>query len=78
MSENRIVRHAPGELIDFETLFVENAAFKDGVPKKTGRMERVDYISDVYEDGVADPKYCNVYLPGCYDPEDKERRYNVL
>ncbi len=78
MSGKRIITSKPGEIIDFETMFVENPAFESGTPKKVGRVERVDYTSDVYEDGVTYPKYCNVYLPWCYDPADKSRRYNVL
>lgn len=72
------VRHAPGELIDFETLFVKYRAFENGVPAKRGRVERVDYTSNVYEDGKVYDKYCNVYLPWCYDPGDSSRKYNVL
>lgn len=69
----------PGEIIDFETVFVENPAISGNpAPKRVGRVERVDYTTDVYEDGVTYPKYCNVYLPYCYDPEDKSRKYNVL
>ncbi len=78
MSEKKIIRKAPGEVIDFETVFVENPDFETKTPTRTGRVERVDYTSDVYEDGVTYPKYCNVYLPWCYDPADKSRRYNVL
>jgi len=74
---NKIVRTAPGEVIPFETVFEEIPEIVD-VPDRVGRVERVDYTTDVYEDGVTYPKYCNVYLPYCYDPEDKTRRYNVL
>ena len=77
MSEKKTIIHKPGEVIDFETVFVENPDIK-GEPTKTGRVERVDYTTDVYEDGVTYPKYCNVYLPYCYDPADKTRKYNVL
>lgn len=77
MSEKKTIVHKPGELIDFETVFVENPDIK-GAPAKTGRVERVDYTTSVYEDGVTYAKYCNVYLPYCYDPNDKERKYNVL
>lgn len=68
----------PGEVIDFETSFIENMAFENKEPKRVGRFERVEYTSDVYEDGKVYPKYCMVYLPWCYDPEDKEKKYNVL
>lgn len=77
MSEMRTVITKPGEIIDFETVFVENSAIA-GDPVRKGHMERVDYTTDVYEDGVIYPKYCNVYLPYCYDANDKERKYNVL
>lgn len=67
----------PGEVIDFPTLFEENTAIA-GTPSRMGRVERVDYTTDVYEDGITYPKYCYVYLPYCYDEKDTERKYNVL
>ena len=73
----KTVIHPAGELIDFETRFIENPAI-GGKPEKVGRFERVDYTTDVYEDGKTYQKYCNVYLPWCYDPEDKTRKYNVM
>ena len=78
MSEFRKVISKPGEIIDFETVFEENPYLRTGVPKKKGTVERVDYTTAVYEDGVTYPKYCYVYLPYGYDPEDKEKKYNVL
>lgn len=74
----RTVITKPGEIIDFETVYVENPAFEEAAPKRVGRVERVDYTTDVYEDGKTYPKYCNVYLPYCYDAADKSRKYNVL
>ena len=47
-------------------------------PEKVGRIERFDYETAVYEDGVTYPKYANVYLPWCYDPADTARKYNVI
>ena len=41
MSEKKTIIHKPGEVIDFETVFVENPDIK-GEPTKTGRVERVD------------------------------------
>ena len=73
----KTVIHPAGELIDFETVFEENTALTD-TPIKTGHFERVEYTTDAYDDGVDHPKFCNVYLPWCYDPEDKETRYNVM
>lgn len=75
----KLITTAAGELIDFETVFEESLTLGDTPPAdKVGRVEKVEYTTDVYEDGVTYPKYCLVYLPYCYDPEDKDRRYNVL
>jgi len=73
----RKIVHPAGEVIDFETEFFENPAIA-GEPKRVGHFERVDYTTDVYEDGKVYPKYCNVYLPWCYDPADTARKYNVV
>lgn len=78
MSEFRKVVSRPGEIIDFETAFEENPSLRTGVPAKKGTIERVDYTTSVYEDGKTYPKYCYVYLPCGYDPEDKSKKYNVL
>ena len=78
MNEFRKVITKPGEVIDFETVFEEHPCLRTGVPAKHGRVERLDYTTMVYEDGIAHPKYCYVYLPYCYDPADKSRKYNVL
>ena len=43
-----------------------------------GTIEYVYYDTDVYEDGKTYKKFCVVYLPYGYDPEDKETKYNVL
>lgn len=50
----------------------------EGECDKPGKIVRLDYTTDVYEDGVTYDKYCNVYLPYGYDPEDKSKRYNVI
>ncbi|MBR4442652.1 MAG: hypothetical protein IKS52_05210, partial [Clostridia bacterium] len=78
MSERKIIVKKPGEVIDFETVFELNPAIEEAEPDKKGHMVRVDYTTDVYEYGVTYPKYCNVYLPYCYDANDKARKYNVL
>ena len=77
--ESRIRRiiHPAGELMDYETVFEENTAMAEKTGKY-GRFERVDYMTDAYDDGISYPKFCNVYLPWCYDPADKDRRYNVM
>ena len=77
MAEKRSIIHKPGELFDYETVFVENPDLK-GEPKRRGHMERVEYTTDVYGDGKTYQKYCNVYLPWCYNPRDKFTAYNVL
>ena len=78
MNERKTIIRKPGEIIDFETVFELNPAIEEAEPAKKGRMVRVDYTTDVYEYGVTYPKYCNVYLPYCYDENDKDRKYNVL
>jgi endo-1,4-beta-xylanase len=78
MSEKKLVLKKAGEIIDFETVFELNPDIEEATPKHKGRMVRVDYTTDVYEYGVTYPKYCNVYLPYCYDENDKTRKYNVL
>ena len=78
MSDFRKVITKPGELIGFETFFEENPYIRTGVPAKKGTVERVDYTTDVYEDGKTYQKYCYVYLPWGYDSEDKSKKYNVL
>ncbi len=78
MSEFRKIITKPGEVIDFETVFEENLYLRTAVPEKEGRIERVEYTTSVYEDGITYPRYCYVYLPYGYDPEDKSKKYNVL
>jgi len=78
MSEFRKVITKPGEVIDFETVYEENPRIRTGVPKKPGTCERLEYTTSVYEDGKTYNKYCYVYLPHGYDPEDKDKKYNVL
>ena len=78
MSEFRKVITKPGEVIDFETVYEENPYIRTGVPSKPGKCERLEYTTSVYEDGKTYHKYCYVYLPYGYDPEDKSKKYNVL
>ncbi|MDO5435320.1 MAG: alpha/beta hydrolase-fold protein [Clostridia bacterium] len=78
MSNRELIIRKPGEVIDFETVFELNPALETNEPAHRGRMMRVDYTTSVYEYGVTYPKYCNVYLPWCYDENDSGRRYNVL
>jgi len=78
MSEFRKVITKPGEVIDFGTSYEENPYIRTGVPTKPGKCERLDYTTSVYEDGKTYHKYCYIYLPHGYDPEDKSKKYNVL
>ena len=78
MSEFRKVITKPGEVLDYETVFEENPYLRTGVPEKMGTVERFDYETSVYENGKTYKKTAYVYLPYCYDKEDKSRKYNVL
>ncbi len=78
MSEYRKVITKPGEVLNFETVFEENPYLRTGVPEKMGTVERFDYDTSVYENGVTYHKTAYVYLPYCYDKNDKQRKYNVL
>ena len=57
--------------------FMKEHASTGDIPEKVGRIERFDYETAVYEDGVTYPKYANVYLPWDYDLEP-EKKYNVI
>ena len=78
MNEFREVITKAGEVIPYETFFEEHTRLRTGVPERMGTAERVDYDTAVYENGRTYHKYAYVYLPYCYDPNDKARRYNVL
>ena len=78
MSEYRKVITKPGEVLDYETVFEENPYLRTGVPEKMGTVERFDYSTSVYENGKTYKKTAYVYLPYCYDKEDKQKKYNVL
>ncbi len=78
MSEFRKVITKPGEVLNYETVFEENPYLRTGVPEKMGTVERFDYSTSVYDNGKTYNKTAYVYLPYCYDKEDKSRKYNVL
>ncbi len=78
MGEFRKVITKPGEVLAYETVFEENPYLRTGVPEKMGTVERYDYSTSVYENGVTYNKTAYVYLPYCYDKDDKDRKYNVL
>ncbi len=68
----------PGEVLDFETVFEENPYLRTGVPERMGTVDRFDYTTAVYENGITYHKTAYVYLPYCYDKDDSDRKYNVL
>ena len=78
MDKYRKVITEPGEVINYRTVYEENPYLRTGVPEKMGFVERLDYTTSVYENGITYNKRAYVYLPYCYDKEDKSRKYNVL
>ena len=67
-----------GKYFTYETTWLRlPSAYKEEAEKK-GTIEEVAYTTDVYGDGVTYEKHVNVYLPYCYDPEDKDTKYNVV
>ena len=67
-----------GKYFSYETTWLRlPKAYKNEAEKK-GTIEEVAYTTDVYGDGVTYEKHVNVYLPYCYDADDKETRYNVV
>lgn len=64
---------------DFDVVFeLLPEAYNATESAHPGTVERLHYTTAVYEDGVTYEKYCTVYLPYGYDPEDTETKYNVL
>ncbi len=78
MGDFRKIVTKAGEVLDYELEFEENTRLRTGVPEKMGTVERLDYTTSVYENGVTYNKTAYVYLPYCYDKDDKDRKYNVL
>ena len=52
--------------------------YNDYIPEHRGTSFILHYTTDAYEDGKTYDKFCRVYLPYGYDPEDTETKYNVL
>lgn len=75
LNEDEILITAPaGSVLTVDTQFLQYTHM-DAECDRKGVIERVDYTTDVYEDGVTYEKYVNVYLPYGYDAGQK---YNVL
>ena len=75
--KTRTITTEAGEIIDYPTAFVKNTGISSWISRKRGTFEKVEYTTDVYEDGVNYSKYCLVYLPHNYDP-DRTEPYNVV
>lgn len=66
-------------LVDFDLTFkMIPEAWNENESEHPGTIERLHYETDVFEDGVTYQKYCTVYLPYGYDPQDTATKYNVL
>ena len=74
----KLAEHAPEAFKEKLKPLIDKYPASGNIPEKVGRFERFDYKTAVYEDGVTYDKYANVYLPWCYDPADKERKYNIV
>ena len=77
MNGFRKVITKPGEVLAYETVFEENPYLRTGVPEKMGSVERLDYDTAVYGNGVTYHKTAYVYLPYCYDKADKQSQTDV-
>ena len=78
MDKYRKVINKAGTVLDYETVFEENPYLRTGVPEKMGTVERLDYETSVYKNGKTYKKTAYVYMPYCYDKDDKSKKYNVL
>ncbi len=78
LSDTEVLIESPaGIIVEEPTTFIEYQKMDDPV-EQTGTIERLDYTTDVYEDGVTYEKFVNVYLPYGYDQNDTQTKYNVL
>lgn len=71
-----LITSPAGSILSTDTKFVKYDLMDSQCDKK-GRIEKVEYSTDVYEDGKTYDKYVNVYLPSDYD-ENRTEPYNVL
>lgn len=78
INDDEILITSPaGSVLSVDTVFLQYTHMDADCDQK-GVIERVDYSTDVYEDGVTYEKYVNVYLPYGYDANDTSTKYNVL
>ena len=52
--------------------------FNNYIAAHRGQDLLLHYTTDAYDDGVTYTKFCRVYLPYGYDPDDTETKYNVM
>ena len=72
-----VITTAPGEVIPEGTSFVKYGKMNSWFSPR-GTIERLDYETQAYDNGVAYHKYVNVYLPAGYDAADSATKYNVI
>ena len=77
LGRTTVITTEPGEVMQEGTSFIKYGKF-DFPQSRKGTIERVDYTTDVYENGVTYSKYVEVYLPCGYDASDTSKKYNVL
>jgi len=67
------------DILDFDLTFEKMSdSFAFHKAEHPGTDMFIDYTTDAYDDGVTYDKWCRVYLPYGYDPEDTETKYNVI
>lgn len=78
INKNEILITSPaGSVLSVGTEFLKYTGMESECSQR-GTIERLDYTTDVYEDGVTYEKYVNIYLPYSYDAADTATKYNVL
>ena len=66
-------------ILDFDLTFEKMSdSFAFHKADHPGTDMFIEYTTDAYDDGVTYDKWCRVYLPYGYDPEDTETKYNVI
>ncbi len=52
--EKRLIIHPAGDVIDFEAVFEYDPSIA-GEPWRRGHFGRIEYTTDVYDDGISHP-----------------------
>ena len=66
------------DVVGYETTFVRIPDMWTGHCEQSGKIERLDYTTDAYGDGVTYDRFVRVYVPYGYDPNDTSTKYNVI